>query len=653
MYKKIPFLLSCLWAMSCISVNAQEYSHELGKINSTDRNFTVYEKDKDAEAVVMFDIGRTYYERVQDLGFLVRMKRTVRIKILKESGLERANIVLDYYDDGDYLEKIIDIKATTYNIDNGMLSKSDLDANTIIDETINKYYKSKKFAMPNVKVGSIIEYTYTLTSNSGTNIPDWEFQCDIPTMYSKYSVAMIPFYEFAFLFQGARSFSSSRNYKGSYDRNIGSGTFRDLINEYVMVDVPAFTNEEFITSKNDYIVKMDFQLSKINHLNGAVERILTDWDEISENKLKHVDFGKYIKKSNKSFAKLVDISEYTSLSEKERFNKVMDFVKTNYKWNGYIGQNAAQSVSDLIDTKEGLSSDINLFIVGAMQAVGLKADPVLISTRDHGKVFKEYAFLHYFNYTVAAVQVDGKTVLADGTDPLCLNNRIPIQCINDVGFLINEDQNKWISTKCRKASVTETNLNIEFSENTLKAHCAIKANEYDGLYYEHYWANNKDNVIDEMENSEFSIEKNSIEFSSLTDSTKKFVVNYDASSTVKNINGKMYINPFLNTSLTEDVLVEKERTYPVDMIYPQIRSYFVRMEIPEGYELEFIPKNQKVDNSLVEMNYTVENNDGALKISFSYFLKKGIYPPEDYKKLRYYYQQIIKKSNEKIVLKKV
>ena len=72
-----------------------------------------------------------------------------------------------------------------------------------------------------------------------------------------------------------------------------------------MKNVPAFNSEEFISSINDYIIKIDFQLSKIHTTSGVSIDVITTWEELSKELLTHQDFGKYINKSKRLASHLI------------------------------------------------------------------------------------------------------------------------------------------------------------------------------------------------------------------------------------------------------------------------------------------------------------------------------------------------------------
>ncbi len=73
------------------SANAQTDPYKFGKISAEDLSLTACSYDKDADAVVLFDIGKAKFD-MTDEGFELIYERTRRIKILKESGVNYANI---------------------------------------------------------------------------------------------------------------------------------------------------------------------------------------------------------------------------------------------------------------------------------------------------------------------------------------------------------------------------------------------------------------------------------------------------------------------------------------------------------------------------------------------------------------------------------
>ncbi|MDD2475142.1 MAG: DUF3857 domain-containing protein [Dysgonamonadaceae bacterium] len=652
MIRKLQLVL-LFTIMICLSSYGQDYSQEYGIMGMDEFKLEEYAPDKDAEAVVLFDVGTSrFLER--NGSFEVVFERKTRVKILSEAGLKWAEIQIPYYQQGDIYETVHDIEAFTYNFENGPV-KIPLNTSNIFNEKINDAWNAKKFALPNVKVGSIIEYKYTIKSQDVFNLRDWDFQWRIPVVHSEYEVSMVPFYVYVYIMQGANKFDSYKSYTDEgLPRRLGKVTYQDYIHKYIMRDLPAFKSEEFITSINDYIIKLDFQLSQINYPTGKTVEIMTTWDKMNKELLKNSDFGGYIKKSEKLAKKLINIDSLASKTDKEKFDAVLEYVKRNYNWNKYNGKFASKSPNDFIKDKYGSCADINLFTIGLLNAVGIDAKPVIISTRENGKIKYDYPLSAYFNYVTILANVEGEKTMSDATEILNLNNRIPSRCINDKGLIVDNEGVEWVSLECKFLSEVNNDIQIEIINNDVMNTTVSKAaTEYDGLNFRNNYGDNTEAVKKRLENKDYAIIDSTINIQNLYDKEKPFILSYKQSSKPEIINEKIYIAPFLDEIISDNPLKQNERTYPIDMTYPTKRVFATTIIIPEGYQVDHTPIEQKVKNKLFELNYNTIQEDGKIKVLFDYTFNNSVYSPNDYTKIKSYFNIIVKKGNEKIVFAKI
>lgn len=653
MIKKIRLTI-ILTILTWLTIQGQNFSKEFGKLSQGEVELKQYSLDKDAEALVLFDIAKSHFYRIEN-SFDVVFERTTRIKILSEAGIKWAKMEIPFYREGNISERVYDIKAYAYNYENGVLNKTQFDVSNAFDEKINNSWTVKKFAIPNVKEGTIIEYYYKISSEYKFNLRDWEFQWKIPVLYSEYEVRMIPFYEYSWFLQGANRFDSyTSNVDKGLPRQFGSITFQDMVHLYIMKDVPAFKNEEFITSINDYIIKLDFQLAKINYPSGASVGILTTWEDMNKELLKNEDFGKYANKSENLASKLLNIDCLSLKNEKERFDYVIDYVKGNYNWNKNNSKFASKPLKKFIEEKHGNSADINLFTIGLLNAAGIDAKPVLISTREHGKIKYDYPYTHFFNYVIILAQVDGVNFLTDATEILSLNNRIPSRCINDKGLIIQKGKIEWIGLECLFPSEIETEIQIDITDNaTVSSSINKSASEYDALYFRNNYSDKTETIKKKLESTDYIIIDTTIVVQNQLNKEEPYVLKYNQMSKPEIVNEKIYLSPFLNETVTDNPFKQKERTYPIDMLYPKRRIYNSTIVVPDGYKVEYIPSENKINNQLFELNYSTSIADNQISISFNYYFKMSVYSPDDYSKIKFYFDEIVKKGNEKIVLAKV
>ncbi len=622
------------------SINAQDSPMEFGKIPGEELEMTTYALDKSAGAVVLYDLGKSEFIHTDD-GFEVLFERTTRIKILNQTGIRWAEIEIPFYREGNIFEKIFDLQAFTYNVENGKPKVTELNKEDYHDEKVNEFWYSRKFAMPDVKDGSVIELRYSIRSQYLFNLRDWEFQWRIPVVYSEYQVKMIPFYEYSWILQGATKFTQQNSFQEpGTARQLGSVSYYNLVHKYVMKNIAAFGDEEFITSYNDYVMKIDFQLDRINYPSGGSLQILTTWPEMIKDLLKNNDFGKFAKKSEKEADNLLNIPVLMTLSPQTRFDTIISFVKSNFSWNKTKSKYARKTVSELVKDKFGNSAEINLFTVGLLNAAGIDAYPLLMSTRENGSIKSDFPFLHFFDYVVIAATIEGKTVLSDATEVLLQNNRIPPRCINDKGLLIKEtgkSQVVWIGLESLTVSDTRTYFQMKIKDGNFRSEIKISLSEYDALKMRNRYRNDARKFLDKPETDEYHVPDSSIKVENFINRSQKFKIEYTALGKLEQVNNKLYITPFPEEVITTNPLTQPNRAYPVDLIYPQRRYYYSIIEIPEGYDVDFLPSPYSISNDLFELSYDAKVEENNLLVIFAYFFKKPTYYSSDYQKIKSYF----------------
>lgn len=633
-------------------IKAQEFSKEFGKIGKNEANMISYGPDKSSAAVVLFDIGKSAFENV-DNTFEIVFEKTTRIKIFSDAGLKFAEVEIPFYQEGNIYEKVYKIEAYTYNIDGETFRKTALNTESCHDEKFNEYWNIKKFALPDVKAGSIIEYRYKIRSQYLFNLRDWEFQSRIPTIYSEYEVKMNPFYEYVWYLQGANKFDSMTSHKDDHiSKSYGSIGYKDQVHKFIMKNVPAFNDEEYITSINDYIIKIDFQLSRINRTNGASVNVINTWTDLIKELLKDENVTKFAKKCEKLSGKLFSPDSIMYKSQKEKFDFILDYVKANFNWNKYNAKYSSKSPNDLLKDKFGNSADLNLLVVGLLNASGIEAFPLLLSTRNNGKIKADYPYLSAFNYVLIATNIDDKLILSDATEVLCQNDRIPFRCLNDKGLLIKPGEVEWVSLQGSIPSETATIISIDSIGINTNASLQISASEYDALRYRNMYGNDAKKIMERGNTYEYTKDEQSIIISNPYNKDLPYIMKYNTTYKTEIINNKIYISPFLYEPLTDNPLKQNSRLYPIDMQYPEKMSYNSTITIPEGYRIDFKPEDHKIQNNLFELNYNIKSDEKTINVIFNYTFKKSTYEPKDYLNIKFYFADIVKKGNEKVVLVK-
>lgn len=659
---KISLLISGILFGVSFNIFCQQYFKEFGKIGPAELELQQYEKDPEAEAVVLYDEGESYFFEKNEGSYIklyIKFTRTKRIKILDNAGVKYAEVTIPYYSDGfGATEKVSSIEAFSYNFDDSGLIKTEVDKNAVYEEKVNERWNIKKFAFPNVKKGTIIEYKYVLETPFQFNLPDWEFQDRIPTLHSKYIVKLTPFYEYVFITQGISKFdyyNTELSMNERVFRIVNGRGFKDMVHTYVMKDVPAFKDEAYITSANDYIMKLDFQLSKYHNPSGGTREIISTWSALNKDLLKHDNIGKYIKKSGRHAGKLLESElDLEHLDDLEKAKHIIEYVKKSFRWNGIRSIYASEKPKSFINNKIGNIADLNLFLIAMLNEAGIEAHPVIISTRDHRKIYGKYPFKNFFNYVLVLVSAGDKSFLTDASEIMLSYNRIPMRCINDRGLALREDEFLWIDLYNNLLSLDAKKIIIEVDTATMTANVRVNSQSTEFISYSHKtkFLNNASKIEKELtENGLYDIKN--LSTINYDKPHLPYVINFEGTANVVQIGNKIAVSQFLEFPIQKNKLTQKTRSYPVDMVFAQSKSLSSTVAIPEGYKIVNVPEPFEVENDLATVKLIFETTDKVVNANAVYSFKKAVYEPHEYARIKYYIDNIVKRFNEQVVFEKI
>ncbi|MBX2842475.1 MAG: DUF3857 and transglutaminase domain-containing protein [Flammeovirgaceae bacterium] len=626
---------------------------EFGKISMEEISAKNYEKDKSAEAVYLYDIGKARFLYTGDR-FKIIFDRRVRIQIFKKEGFDQANIELPYYVEGySSKEEILDIEAYTFNLEeDGAIRRYEVHENEIYNEKSTEKWYSKKFTFPNIKEGAIIEYKYTVTSPFIFNLNDWQFQYEIPVKWSEFFVKLPPFFEYMMTAKNVGHFHIKKQEEDHERKTFRGYEYSDMDFKWVKKDVPAFKDESYITTRKDYLAIMEFQLSRVTYPSQGTHKYLESWDKVAKDFLLLTDFGKNMgKKHSKKTVKALIAGSSNNL---DKAKKVYDYVKTNFKWNGKIRMLPENSTKDFLVKKEGNSADINLELYNMLLHAGLEVKPVLISTRAHGQINKNYPFIDKFNYPLVFIQVDNKEYLLDGTHDLLPFGMLPDYCMNGQGLILDKKKLLWANLDRGTSFKTNTTvfMTINFEEDKITSSIIRESTGYAALY-ERGLLSTKSKTFNE---GLTPIEMDDLVVTDLEDLEAPLTTTFKLNQELEESPDMIYINPFLLDVVEKNPLKAEKRTYPIDYGYRKNQKYQFSLAVPENYEILEIPdpRNVTLHDKSVSFSLVSQKIEALGVVQLVYFFKinKPLVDAENYTKLKEIYTQLISAQSSHIVLKK-
>jgi hypothetical protein len=430
---KSPLFLLVMLAGTHLSAQQKQDIPAFGKIDKSDLLMKECDFDQNAEAVVLFDAEEVYckmaaslqyYQHVGVNGIFSEITRHVRIKILKNKGMEKANIKIPY-ESGFGGESFDHIEAQTYNLDEtGNIVVTKLANNAVADQEVNGKVREKVFTFADVKIGSVIEYTYKVSGNLGSGLRDWEFQTSIPCKLSRYSLAYSP----------GLQISSSTICSQPVAWEDGSDK-KFIVNTFTMTNVAALRDEPFMTCEKDYLQRVESRLVAVTIPGVRINLALT-WTNLVQGLMKDDNFGLQI---SKEIPKTDDLNALLKNIEDPyaKMSVIYRYVREHIEWNGKASFSAKDGVKTAWKQRRGNSGEINFILINLLRNANLDARPILLSTRTNGRVNTAYLTNQEFDKVMAYVVIDEQTYVLDASNKYCPPDLIPWEVMYSDGLIID------------------------------------------------------------------------------------------------------------------------------------------------------------------------------------------------------------------------
>lgn len=543
-------------------------------------------------------------------------------------------------------ETLSNLKAFTHNLENGQKVSAKVEKSSKFKSKEDKYITVNKFAFPNVKNGSVIEYSYLVTSPFLYSIPEINIELDVPSKYTEY------------VFESPMNISYALNYTGSLvpkHRDISQKLIygsEHRTYRFGFEDLKPFKNEKFVKNSDNYRTKIKGELHST--LFGTTQKSYSSsWTEIGEILKKDADFGHELDKQRLTREMLSKLS--LSGSQKEKADVIFEAVKKNFKWNEDRGIFIDKGFRNLLETKTGNAAEINLFMISMMREAGLDANPVLISTVGNGALNVTVPNISSFDMVLASIEDKGQLYLYDASAKLSSANVLPPRDWNDFGVLFKKDKNTVLSLANLAKSINTHTVNAEidaqgvasgtysdkdtgvFAMNVLESF-EKNAEKYKKSYTENFGIDFSDIKPQALENGSF---ESSMKFSSL--------------SVADMVGKKIIVNPMLFLGKTKNDFDQTDkREYQIDFVSPFKRVKNISLTIPEGFKVEQLPKEKKIltDDKEILYTYSAKQEGNKINIETVIDVASADYPKEYYPAFKQIWDTILKAENQVISLTK-
>jgi len=297
-------------------------------------------------------------------------------------------------------------------------------------------------------------------------------------------------------------------------------------------------------------------------------------------------------------------------------------------------------------------------LIALLTELGFKSKMVLLSTQKHGYVYEEYPSPDLFDYIICEVTVGEKTMLLDATAPVIEANLLPERCLNGKGLVVDDKTFHWTNLLADQKYVVSVKHEVTLTSATEVS--GKSRYEYAQLakpQTRKKFLSDKETYIQSEEQSKPGLDITELTIDSVDTHCNKLVenVSFKINDVVKSYDDKIILPLTLCWGTLKNPLNSEERDYPVEMSFPYKSYDMIEIKIPDGYTVEQLPKSSAIQTADGGCKYslTVIAENGLIKVVSAFNANKIFYEPQEFSMLHDFFDKMVEKDEEKVILKKI
>lgn len=576
----------------------------------------------------------------------LRKKVFYRVKIYdKDKAEDWLNLEIPLHKNSAGDEEVLNkMKGFVYNLENGTAITTKVDKSSKYKSKESKYTTITKFAFPNVKNGSVIEYQYEVLSPFLYSVPQIIIESDTPSLYTEYILDAPSYIAYNVNYTG----SLAPKHRIIEEKTMYGMQFKTY--RFGYENLKGFKSEKFVKNDRNYRTKISAELHSTNF--GQLKMHSSSWEEIKEKLYKDEDFGSELKRTK--LAKENMPAGISSLpSDAEKADAIFNYVKNTFTWNKDRGIYTEDGIKKLIETKTGNAAEINLFLIMLLREAGLTAEPLIISTVDNGLINLTSPSIVSMNFVLAAVKIKDGFNLYDATSKQSSKNNLPPRDWNNYGVLIAKEKTSLMEMTNTTSSFNYLTAEAKINEDgSISGTYADKDTGTYAMFVKESYDENAEKYKKQYKEN-YSIDFTGIDSKILENGDFESTMKFSSDNLIDRVGKKMIINPmlFLNKNSNEFDQAD-ERKYPIDFISSFTKVKKIILEIPEGYLIESMPKSKKIvtQDKEIEYSYVAEQKGNKLEIISTTKIVSPDYPKEYYPAFKQIWGTASKSENQVISL---
>ncbi len=577
-----------------------------------------------------------------------------RIKILTEEGRKYADIEIPFFKES---SNIVNLHARTIS-PNGSITNFE---GKVFEKNIVKAkgvkYLAKTFTLPNVEVGSILEYYYTVDlSEHYIYDSNWilsnelftkNISCSLKPYQSSYARVNL-----RWNWQGLPPGAATPQQDGKGIVHLNA------------TNIPAFQTEDYMPPVDEVRSRVDFIYSEDSFESDPAVYWKKEGKKLNDSLESFV--GKR-KAMEQAVAQTVSASDTPEVKLQKIYNRVQQMRNTSYEVSKTVQEEKRENEKNINNVEDvwkqgyGDGRQLTWLFLGLVRAAGIEASGVWVSDRRHYFFNPSEMNPTKLDENIVLVKLNDKQIYCDPGARFTPLGLLPWTETGVQGLRLDKDGGSWITTVLPKSSESQTlrNASLKLSEDgdvegTLKV-------TYTGL--EALNRRVEERHADETERKTFLEDEvkecvpaaAEVELTSKPDweaSDRTFVAEFHLKipGWVAGAGRRALLPVGMFSAPEKHIFDHGNRVHPIYMEFPFERIDDLTLELPSGWQVATVPKTQNEGGNVVAYALKVEGNQTTLQLQRMLHVNFLLIDQKYYASLRSFFQVVRTGDEQQVVL---
>jgi len=642
----VPLAIALIAMAALLPVTCQ--AQGFPPLSPDDLKMTSEPKAPGAPAVILFrEVDR------DDNGSTSHEDNYLRIKILTEEGRQHANVEIDFNKAN---EDISGIRARTVKPDGSSVDFDGKVFEKVIEKAQGLKYLAKTFTLPDVQVGSIIEYRFTYDLKEHFIFDShWTISHELFTRSAKFTlkpyVSKYSPMTLRWTWQGIGS-------------NPGPKEGPDHIIRLEVQDIPAFQLEDFMPPPSQLWARVDF-IYEEEYLETNQDQF---WRHVAKKRgdaLEHF-VGKH-SAMEQAVAQIVSPSDPPEVKLRKIYDRVQQIRNTTYELRKTTEEEKrdkekpVENVGELWKRGYGDGVQLTWLYLALVRAAGFDAYGVWVASRSEYFFNPKTLENHKLNANVVLVKLNGKELYFDPGAAFTPFGLLTWSETGVPGLCLDKEGGTWVKTTLPQSSDSRIQRVAKLrltDDGSLEGKLTVTYTGLEAMYHRQD-VRNADDVArkkfleDRIQNQiPATAEVKLTNQPDWNNSETPLVAEYhltipDWASSA----GKRTLLPAgIFTAIEKHTFEHVDRVQPIYVDYPYEKDDDVTIELPAGWQVSGLPTPQNVDAHVLNYSLKVDKDGATLHLTRKLTWDFLLLEPKYYPALRVFFQSVRTGDDQQIVL---